>query len=320
MSISEDLLINSRTTVRTKITHPNKTRFIRDSKILTILFTTLIIVLGTQSLQAQQLSASYDFAPYSKLEDVDYKIRIANINLSLGIPLPISETTFTLHEFSYNRFDMDYQNWDGFSDGKIEHATAIKYNMLVMHQMSDKWSFLGFITPGLASDFEADISTDDITFEVVTIFIRKYSETFSVGYGLAYSRQFGKPFPFPLIALEWNNGANLSASAILPAFAELWYKINNKFDVGFILGGDGNQYHGDPDKYGGTNPKVDFSVMNVGPSLKYHANDWLTFNVDAGYTAFRLFKFTNKIDGKNFEQEYELDPNAFLRVGFSIGG
>ncbi|KAA3608846.1 MAG: hypothetical protein D8M58_19110 [Calditrichaeota bacterium] len=281
----------------------------------------LIFLLFTTQISVAQISASYDLTPYSPLEKTDAEMRISNINLNFGIPLPLSETTFTSHEFSYNRFDMDYRNWNKAVDGNtIENATAIKYNFMVMLQMSDKWSFLGFITPGLASDFEADISTDDMTFEAVAVFIRKHSETLSMGYGLAYSRQFGEPFPLPVIAMEWNNGANLSASIILPAFAELWYKINNKFDVGFILGGDGNQYHGDPDIYGGSNPKLDFSVMNVGPSFKYHTNDWLTFNIDAGYTAFRLFEFTNRIDGKNIKEEIELDPNAFLRIGFTIGG
>ena len=290
-------------------------------KTLFITLFTVLLMISQTSLYAQvTLNSSYDVSPYSDLEKTDAKLKVANTNLAVGFMLPYSETTFTLHELSYNRFDLDYRDWNENDGPKIEYLTAVKYNLTIMHMMSEKWSFLGMITPGLASDFKADISSDDFTIEAAAVFIRKYSETYSVGYGVAFSRQFGSPIPIPIIALEWNNGSNLSFNAILPANAELWYQTSEKLQLGFVLGGDGNKYHGDPDIYGGSNPRVDFSVINVGPSLKYKFTDWFSMNMIAGYTAFRLFEFTNEIAGKEVKEEIKADNNAYFKVGFSIGG
>jgi len=298
----------------------------RNRKSINTFIGLLFFVILIKYVNAQlgpSFSASYDLFPYSNLAkpekgtlEEDLKIRIANLKLKTSYPQALSQETFLMHEISYDRFDMDYQKWQGGS--KIEHGEAIKYNLMIMHTLSEKWSLLAFLTPGLASDFKASLSTDDFTIETAIVFIRKYSESFSVGYGLAYSRQFGEPFPIPILALEWNNGANLKASAILPASFELWYMMHKRVDLGLVLTGDGNEYHGDPRIFGGTEPKMKYSVVNIGPSVKLRLTDWLNMNLDAGYTLFRLFEFTN--ENPDTKEEYNLDNNAFVRLGFQIGG
>ncbi len=291
----------------------------------------LLLLIGVQSLSAQpgpSFSASYDFYPYSNLANPDndtflknVKIRVATLKLKASYPMAISRETFLMHEILYDRFDMDYKNWDTTLGGpEIPHGHAIKYNLMIMKTLSEKWSLLVFITPGLASDFRSKLSKDDVTIEATLVFVRKYSEKFSLGFGAAYSRQFGEPFPMPVLALEWNNGSNLRASAIIPASFELWYMMSSKVELGLVLAGDGNMYHGDEKRYGGTKPRMTYSVLTFGPSLKYRFSKIFSLNVDGGYTFLRTFEFTNEIGGNEVKNSFDLKNTGYVRIGFQIGG
>lgn len=291
----------------------------------------LFVFIVIQTIYAQPsgptFSASYDFYPYSKLADPDagtllenLEVRATTIKVKASYPRPLSQVTFLINEILYDRFDMDYKNWDESAGAEIPHAHAIRYNLMVMKVLSTKWSMLASIMPGLASDFRADLSTDDFTIEAALVFILKYSYKFSLGFGLAYSRQFGEPFPVPVLALDWNNGSTMRANAILPASFEFWYAMSPRFELGLVLSGDGNEYHGDPDRYGGDNPKMKYSTLTFGPSLKYRFTETLSVLVDGGYTFLRRFEFTNEIGDTELKETLDLENAAYVRIGFQIGG
>ncbi len=143
-------------------------------------------------------------------------------------------------EFSYKSFP------DG--DPAINDIHDVNYTLTLQHDLSQRWTMLTMVTPGLASDFEADLSSDDFTFEVAAILVRRFSEQFSFGFGAAYSTQFGEPIPLPVLAFDWNNGTNLSWNTILPVSSELWYQSSERLQLGLVLGVDGNNYRGDRQK------------------------------------------------------------------------
>jgi hypothetical protein len=298
---------------------------------LSLIFLMLLIIF-TQFINAQppgpSFSASYDFYPFSNLADPeagtffeDLEVRVATVKVKASYPSPVSQRTFLMHELLYDRFDMDYNNWiDSLGGPEIPHAHAVKYNLMIMHMLSQKWSLMAFITPGVATDFAAKLSTDDFTIETALVFVYKFSQKFSLGAGLAYSRQFGEPMPLPVLALDWNNGSNLKAQAIIPASLEFWYMMSSRFELGLVLTGDGNEYHGDPDRYGGDNPKMKYSVLTLGPSLKYRFTESFSLLVDGGYTFLRRFEFTNEINGTDVEDILDLENAAYVRIGFQIGG
>jgi Domain of unknown function (DUF6268) len=291
----------------------------------------LLLLLLNNHINAQQgisYSASYDFFPYSNLADPNkdtflenLKIRVATLKLKVSYPISLSKNTILINELLYDRFDMDYKNWNELQGGEnISHGHAIKYNLVIMSSFYRNWSFVGVITPGLASDFRSKLSKDDVTFEAALIFIHQFSKKFSLGGGLAYSRQFGEPLPLPVMTLDWNNGSNLFAKAILPANFEFWYLMSPILELGLVLSGDGNEYHGDPDRYGGTNPKMKYSVITLGPSLKYRLSRTFSLNIDSGYTFLRKFEFSNEISGDDYKEILDLKNAGYIRVGFNLGG
>jgi len=294
----------------------------------------LFVLICNQLLNAQpSFSVSYDFFPYSDLANPDKEpingnrnfeqdlhIRIATLRLKAGYGFTLTkDKTFLTNEFIFDRFDLDYKNWNEDQAGtkaQPAHVYALKYNLMFKHFFSQKWYILAFVTPGLASDFRTAVSWDDVSFESAIVFVRNFNPKFAAGIGLAYSRQFGEPLPIPVIALEWNNGKNMKSSIIFPVSFDFWYRINKNIDLGLVLGGDGNQYHGDPDKYGVDNPQLRYSTFTLGPSIKLRLMPFMSINVDGGYTFLRRFEF---YDGNTKSRTLDLKNASFVRIGFSIG-
>ena len=292
----------------------------------------LILFIGAPALDAQpgpSFSASYDFYPHRQVADPDTtggaafldtgKVRVGTLHLKASYPLIFSEgRTVLVNEIMYRRFDLDY---DGFPapEARPENMQAIEYNATLTHGLSEKWTLMGIVTPGIASDFEGDIGSDDFTFQAVAIFIRGYSERFQVGYGAAWTNTFGQPSPLPILAVNWNNGRNLKLSTILPANLELWYAPGPRLELGLLLNVEGNQYHGDPDIYNIDTPLLRYSVGTLGPSVNYHIAKGLTLGVDAGMTFLRRFKF---FDGDNEKDvsDISLKNTGFVKIRLQIGG
>jgi len=313
-------------------------------KKITYIFISVILILlltDTDFSFAQpgpSFAVSYDFFPYSNLVDPgsddqaisqlleDLEIRVATLRLKVSYPVVLSKETFLMHEILFDRFDMDYKNWNEPLGNKIEHGYAVKYNFMLKQMLSEKWYFMAFITPGLASDFKAKLSTDDLSFEAAVVFVRQYSQKFALGFGAAYSRQFGEPFPVPVLAIDWNNGSNMRMNAIIPSSLQFWYMMSPRIELGLVMSGDGNMYHGDEKIYGGSKPRMRYSVITAGPSLKFRLIQWLSLNIDGGYAFLRRFEFTNEdvivndVNIGDTKAKYDLKNAAFIRAALQIGG
>ena len=91
-------------------------------------------------------------------------IKVTSLNLTASYPLVFSEgRTVLVNELGYTRVVLDYT---GFPEAAAnpENMHAIEYNATVTHGLSDKWTLMGIATPGIASDFEGDVGSDDLTF------------------------------------------------------------------------------------------------------------------------------------------------------------
>ena len=270
-------------------------------------------------------SAGYELFPHSEISDPDTDaattfldtgtIRVGTLTLTGAYPMIWGEgRTVLVNEVSYRRFDLDY---DGFPSGadNPQNMQAIQYAATVTHGLSDRWTFMGIAKPGIASDFEGDVGTDDVTFQAVAIFIRAYSERLQIGYGAAWDNSFGQPFPLPILAINWNNGGRLRLSTILPANLEVWYAASQRMEVGMLLNVDGNQYHGDRDIYGVDNPLLQYSVGTIGPALNLGLGEGMMLGLRAGTTFMRRFEFA---DGSKDVGDYSLKNAGFLNVSLAV--
>ena len=291
-------------------------------RLIFLLF--MLIYVFNSPLQAQQaigISVGYEYFPYAKLADPitgseDFEIQTSIRNIGASFPLSFANgKILVFNKISYRRVDFSYRN---FPEGgtEIEQAQSIKYTFFMLDSLSEKWSLVAILTPGLASDFEGKVTSDDFTFEGVFGFIRKFSKNFSFGAGAAYIRDFGKPLPLPFIYFDWNNGSKLSASGIVPNNIDLLYKLSPKVDLGLSLKIGGNRYHGDPRRFDVNNPQMEYSEGTISPIAYLHILEWLHLNMEGGFAFYRNFEF---LDGDDEKASYDLEQTGYLRAALVLG-
>jgi len=270
------------------------------------------------------LSINWDIIPYQNFDKPpvdleDAQIKIERADASITYPLIFSEgKTVLINQLSYQHFQANFNDWPGSIDEpEIGLIYAAQYMLMLQQRLSEKWSLWMLVTPGMASDLQADISQDDFNLQAAAIAIKHYSPKFSLGLGAAYSTQFGEGIPLPVLALDWNNGSNMKLNAIVPTNIEFWYRTGPKFDLGLNLKIEGNEYHGDPDIYEVDDPRMVYSTATMNAVAKYNISKSFSFNLNFGYIGLHRFEF---YDGDSKEETYDLEPSYTIRFGVQIGG
>jgi hypothetical protein len=267
-------------------------------------------------------SASYEVFPFQNFKDPEIGLRDAKVHtnvMSFGgsYPLVFSQgKTILVNELFYQRRDFDYKDFPE-GDPALNHLHAAHYMLMLQQTLSEKWSLWALVMPGLASDLEAKLSIDDFNLQAAAIFVRQFSERFSLGFGAAYSTLFGVPLPLPVLVFDWNNGSNLKAEGSLPSNLEFWYRPGPVLDLGLLLEVDGNNYRGDPSIYEVPNPEFRYSVLTFGPASRIHLSQWLHLLVKGGMLTSYHFEFW---DGNDKVGTFNLKPSGFLAVGLQFGG
>lgn len=297
------------------------------SLLMLIIVFTLIFTAFTLS-HAQggpSISVSWDFFPYQNFDKPptgfgDAEIKINRADAQISYPLVFSEgKTVLVNQLSYQHFEAQYRNWPvGENKPEIGILYAAQYTLMLQQFLSEKWSMWSILTPGLASDLHGDLSKDDFNLQAVLVFIRKISPRFSYGIGAAYTTAFGMDMPLPVLAFDWNNGSNLMLSAIIPTNIDLWYQAATRIRLGLNVTIEGNEYHGDPDDYVDTaDPRLRYSVLKLGSTIKYYMTRQMNFNVQGGYIGLHRFEFYDK-DTKI--ESYDMKRGFYIRAGFEYGG
>jgi hypothetical protein len=273
-------------------------------------------------------SISTDILPYQDFDDTvmvvdgsdttyygDAQARIQKLKAQLTYPLVFAQgKTVIVNEFTYQYLEFKYKN---FFDYPLKTLQSGSYTLMLQQKLSPKWSVWALGTPSLASDLKDEISEDDFNFQAAVIFIRHFSERFSLGVGAAFTTQFGEGKVLPVLAFDWNNGSNLSARAIIPTSLEFRYRPHQRVILGLVVSGDGNDFHGDPRVYLVDEPRLRYTMLTVAPSAKIYLTRRVSLNFEGGIIALHRFEF---YDGDEETASYDLKPNYFVRLGLQLGG
>jgi hypothetical protein len=293
--------------------------------IIQILVLILLLIIPGNSGFAQQVfgaSVEYGLFPYVKLanpnsDTKDLEIHADIKTVGLAFPLVLQGgKILILNQLNYRRVDFSFKKLPERSR-RVDQIQSVNYTFFMIDSLSEKWSLVAMLTPGLASDFEADeITSDDFTLQAVFGYIRKYSPNFQLGFGLAYMRDFGRPTPLPFIYFDWNNGDRLSATGLLPTDMSLTYKVNPKIDLLLTMKFLGDRHHGNPDRYNVKNPQMEYSEGTISPAMQVHLTDWLHIKVEAGYAFYRNFEF---LDGDKKAQSFDMEPTFYYGANLVLG-
>jgi len=301
---------------------------------MTLLLVGTVSILGTMgaSIAGAQggpsVSISYDVIPFQKMDEPiintisgsdttyfdDPRVKLKKLRAALSFPVVFAQgRTVLVNDFSYQMIEFEYQNWDY----PLNRLHAASYTLMLQQRLSQKWSVWAMGTPSMASDLKAEVSEKDFNIEVVAVFIRHFSQRLSVGFGAAYTTQFGTGEWVPILAFDWNNGKNLMARAIIPTSLEFWYRPDPRVDLGLIVSGDGNSFRGDPEIYEVAEPELRYTMLTVAPAAKIYLTKLLQLNIEAGIIGLHRFEF---YDGDHESGSYDLKPSQYLRIGLRFGG
>ncbi len=278
----------------------------------------------SSSVLAQEVvgvSVGYEYFPHVKLADPSVEapgleIQARCVSVGASFPLAFAKgKLLALSQVNYRRTDFDFRNFPE-EGNEIEQAQSIAYTLFMIDSLSQKWKLVAALTPGLASDFEGDVTGDDFTFEAMFGGIRRYGDNLELGLGLSYTRDFGPPLPLPFLYFDWSISSNLHANGIVPVSVDALYRLNPMIDLGLSLTVKGNRYHGDPDIYGVDNPQMEYSEGTVSPRVQLHLFEWLHVSVEGGFALYRNFEF---LDGDHTEASYDLEQTRYLRTGLVLG-
>jgi len=294
------------------------------SKYFLFIVLALFIVGINSQLIAQDvmgISYSYENFPSVKLADPitgdeDYEIQASSWSVGAAFPLQFADgKILMLNNIVYKRVDFSHKNYPQGGSG-IDQAQSVQYTAFVIDSLSETWSLIVVMTPGLASDFRGDLSMDDFTLQAVFGFIKKYSEKFQLGFGLAYIRDFGSPIPLPFLYIDWKIADKLSFGGLVPMDMKLKYELSKGFDLGVSMKVRGDRYHGNPDDYDVDNPQLEYSEGTLSPFVQIHFTEWMHLNVEGGFAVYRNFEF---LDGNKSKGSYDLEPTSYLRAGLVLG-
>jgi hypothetical protein len=300
-------------------------------KILPYLVFCFFFVVLSCNIFAQEvvgISVGYEFIPFTKFADPDptvpgmedVELQLNTISVGAAFPLSFAEgKTLILNSINYSRIGFNWKNFDTATMGpRIDQAHSISYTAFLLQTLTDRWTLVMVVTPGLASDFEGEISTDDFTFDGVIGAMRVFGDkkNFTLGSGLAYTRDFGTPLPLPFIYIDWDITSKLNANGLLPQYLDVTYNLHPVIDIGVLASVNGNRYHGDPDKFTADNPQMKYSLGTIGPKAQIHIAKWVHLNVEGGYTLFRNFEFW---DGPDKVSSFDMEQTYYLRASTVIG-
>jgi hypothetical protein len=297
-----------------------------------VLMAACALIMGaTPEAMAQSgpsVSVTYDLLPYQDFDDpvvatiegtdttfLDHpQAQLRKLRASVSYPIVIfKDRTLLVNDLSYQLIEFEYRELDH----PLERLHSASYTLMLQHRLSLRWSVWALATPSLASDLGAEVSENDFNFQAAAIFIRHFSERLSLGFGGAYTTQFGRGEAVPVLALDWNNGKNLMARAILPANLEFWYRPGTRVDLGLLLSGDGNNFRGDPDIYQVADPELRYTMLTFGPAARIRLVTQIRLLIECGIIGLHRFEF---FDSDNEAASYDLKPSQYARVGLTFGG
>jgi len=270
-----------------------------------------------QELPRPSFLIGSDFVLYSKFNDPPWsQFRNSKVQTNMYVgefSFPVifdHGQTMLLFDLIYKHREFYRKFWpEGFSTDPTKLYEA-NMNVTFRHAFSSKWYTVVRATPGLASDLQEDISSDDFRLQAAVIVGKPLNNRWSLGFGVAYSNTFGEPLPIPLLVFDWNDGGKWRASGMLPSKLELWYQATQALELGLVGQLDGNEYHmgkGFP----ADNPQVQYISATFGLDAIIQPLSFMSFGIESGLSLQIMRLMDGKDEIKN--GNYDLKPGLYIR-------
>lgn len=282
-----------------------------------------LLLLGSSQAMSQDIQLagfSYTRFPGAEVMDsrLNRKINVNEYNLFLNLPKRLkNDKTILIHGFQYRLVTPSIDNDPNFGlDG--QHLHLIGYRLTTLHQLVNKWSVLVSINPTLSSTFNTALERNDFLINGLLQFIKKKSDRFSYGGGVAFTSRFGEPTLIPTVYLTLKS-ENGKLQILLPRRIA-YDRYFGKFTAGIQVSANGSHYNVN---YARTNflnevepvDKLAYTRVVIGPSLSYRIGKVIRLEASGGITVARRVE----LQGDQFDDEnYNITNSPFFRFGIAI--
>jgi len=286
----------------------------------------LILLLSSVNLFSQIQLAGIKYTNYSKVKveegTNDQEVSFQEMDVFLNLPIKFKDQkTVLINGFRYGFIQAQTFNTPIFSlEDDTKNFHSISYDLTLLHSWNPKWTWMVKLRPTLASDFVQDVSSDDFLFLGTTMIMRRFSDKFLIGAGLAYTTQTGEPLVLPVAKLKFENRKNI-IDVLFPSHIKYLRKMGatKKLHVGLQAELNGGNFNVSFSEFVASDPKsIDkliYSRVNVGPVVNVRLAKILKLELFGGYTVNRTFKFS---DFDDTEYQFNSENGPFFQIGLSL--
>jgi len=188
------------------------------------------IVSGQETIDIFTVSGRLGF-PQSYDSVYNGKAREYAAMASLVAPVKITEKTIWYNSVNYYYFHVSNDE-----DMPVDIANPINLHSIILRtglyqKFANDGSLQIFFSPRLMSDFNT-IDNTHFQFGGMFMYEKKYNSKLKIGYGIMYNQEFFGPYLTPLINLNYQLSTKWSINGLLPVYAKIKYKVNEKFSTG----------------------------------------------------------------------------------------
>lgn len=173
--------------------------------------------------QAQDFTLfSYDLFPASPLSDSPATATITRLNVGGAYPITLAHGRVRLvNMIQYQQMNVDYSDWPEAVPAPTR-LHYVRHTVAAIQSFATGWQATLALTSGLATDFQATATADDLHLRAVALIERKRAGTTVYGAGITYRNRLDLQV-LPIVRVRMPLSRHLRLDATAPAYVRLWY-------------------------------------------------------------------------------------------------
>jgi hypothetical protein len=200
----------------------------------TYLFFIIIIVVhfasAQNSLDILTLSGRNAFA--TKFDSLNSgKAKETGGFVGLTVPVPINKKTIIYNSLNYFYFHVDNMiDTGGISTGSVSlHGFILRTG--IVQRLGNGQSLQLLFSPRFMSDMKGG-GADNLQFGGLAMYEKIFNDNLTMGFGAMFNKEFFGSYMVPIVNLNWHISDRINITGMLPVYAKIKYKVNEKFTVG----------------------------------------------------------------------------------------
>lgn len=249
---------------------------------------------------------------YSTLNNSN-SVGLKNATIKINLPLHLKKGRLTNRLF-FSKYNLDYNSEEILNTSNIESFKILKYSLEYYTPISNTWSLKTNFSPTISSNFEANITMDDVFFNGSLVFI-KSNEKSIFKIGVVYNVSFGTKKPMPIISYSRKINNNTSYILGMP-ITKIEYIFNsiNKANIylkpkGFYSNISNNIVLNNNE----IAEMVKYQSIQSGISYSHSIDEFWKLSLDAGYQFSSKYELLN-----NNKSIYKFKMENSFFVGLNL--